>query len=317
MIDARIRDEAALWMARARDPRFSDWDGLTDWLESDPAHNLAYESAYAAHDLAGELSLPAAPTPMPFSAATAAPKTRRVAWWTGGGIGIAAAAAAVFALVLPSAGPELMVAQTRPGEQRMVALPDGTQVALNGDSRLVFSAKDDRTARLERGQAMFSVVHDENRPFTVDVGGQRLVDLGTRFDVLRTAQGSEVAVAQGAVLYDPQGAAVRLGAGRMLRKNDRSDLVEVSDVDPALVGTWRSGRLVYHGARLQRVADDLGRLTGEHVAVAPTLAERPFTGVIVVPAHNRGQFLNRLGQVLDVDIAKQSQGYYLKARAER
>jgi transmembrane sensor len=210
-----------------------------------------------------------------------------------------------------------MVTQTKPGEQRTVALPDGTQVALNGDSRLVFSAKDDRTARLERGQAMFSVVHDDNRPFTVDVGGQRLVDLGTRFDVLRTSQGSEVAVAQGAVLYDPQGAAVRLGAGRMLRKNDRSDLVEVSDVDPALVGTWRSGRLVYHGARLQRVADDLGRLTGEHVAVAPALAERPFTGVIVVPAHDRREFLNRLGQVLDVDIAKQSQGYYLKARAER
>ncbi len=27
MIDAAIRDQAALWMARARDPRFSDWDG--------------------------------------------------------------------------------------------------------------------------------------------------------------------------------------------------------------------------------------------------------------------------------------------------
>ncbi|WP_442679282.1 FecR family protein [Sphingomonas sp. ASY06-1R] len=317
MIDAHIRDEAARWMARARDPRFSDWDGLTDWLEADPAHNLAYESAYAAHDLAGELSLPAAPAPISSPAPAAVPRVRRVAWWTGGGVGLAAAAAAVFALVLPTTAPDLMVTQTGPGEQRTVALPDGTQVALNGDSRLVFSAKDDRTARLERGQAMFSVVHDDNRPFTVDVGGQRLVDLGTRFDVLRTSQGSEVAVAQGAVLYDPQGAAVRLGAGRMLRKNDRSDLVEVSDVDPALVGTWRSGRLVYHGARLQRVADDLGRLTGEHVAVAPALAERPFTGVIVVPAHDRRDFLNRLGQVLDVDIAKQSQGYYLKARAER
>src|SRR3954469_17900908 len=101
MIDARIRDEAALWMARARDPRFADWDALTDWLEADPAHNLAYEAAFAAHDLTAEADLPAAPTvaPQPVRA------PRRVAWWSGGGIGIAAAAAAVFVLVMPSAGP--------------------------------------------------------------------------------------------------------------------------------------------------------------------------------------------------------------------
>ena len=57
----QIRDEAALWMARARDPRFGDWDALTEWLEADPAHNLAYEAAFAAHDMAG-LTVPAALT---------------------------------------------------------------------------------------------------------------------------------------------------------------------------------------------------------------------------------------------------------------
>ena len=311
MIDARIRDEAALWMARARDPRFDDWDGLTAWLEADPAHNLAYEAAFAAHDLTADARLMETPAiaPGPVGA------TRRVAWWAGGGIGVAAAAAALFVVLMPTAGTALMVTETGPGEQRTVGLPDGTQIALNGGSRLVLNAKDGRTARLERGEAMFSVVHDEARPFTVDVGGQRLVDLGTRFDVLRSARGSEIAVVEGAVLYDPEGAAVRLGPGRVLRKSDRSNLVEVSDIDPAIVGTWRSGRLIYRGARLGRVADDIARLTGEPISIAPDLAERAFTGVIVVPDGDRGRFINRLGLVLDVDIAKRSQGYYLTARA--
>jgi transmembrane sensor len=312
MIDARIRDEAALWMARARDPRFDDWDGLTDWLEIDPAHNLAYEAAFAAHDLTAEADLPgAAVMQLPVRA------PRRMAWWAGGGIGVAAAAAAVFALVMPSASPALLVAETRPGEQRVVALADGTRIALNGGSRLVLDGRDSRTAKLERGEAMFSVVHDENRPFTVDAGGERLVDLGTRFDVRRNNRMTEVAVAQGMVLYDPEGAAVRLGPGRMLRKSDHSSLVEVSDVAPGSIGTWRTGRLIYRGATLERVAEDLGRLTGEQMEVAPDLAGRAFTGVIVVPTKDRRHFLDRLGLVLDVDIASGSKGYYLKARAGR
>ncbi|WP_162875404.1 FecR family protein [Sphingomonas crusticola] len=312
MSDARIRDEAALWMARARDPRFDDWDSLTDWLETDPAHNLAYEAAFAAHDLTAEADLPVA-------AAVGQPPVRahHIAWWAGGGVGIAAAAAAVFALVMPRTGPALMVAETRAGEQRMIALADGTRIALNGGSRLVLDGRDSRTAKLERGEAMFSVVHDENRPFTVDAGGGRLVDLGTRFDVRRNNQTTEIAVAQGMVLYDPEGAAVRLGAGRMLRKSDSSNLVEVSDVAPGSVGTWRTGRLVYRGATLERVAEDLRRLTGEQMEVAPDLAGRAFTGVIVVPTRDRRRFLDRLGLVLDVDIASGPKGYYLKARAGR
>jgi transmembrane sensor len=310
MIDARIRDEAALWMARARDPRFGDWDALTDWLEADPIHNLAYEAAFAAHDLTGALDTPAA-VPMP------APARRRIGWFVGGGVGATAAAAALVALLMPSSGPAMLVAETKPGQQRMIALADGTRIALNGGSRLVLDAVDGRSARLEHGEAMFSVVHDENRPFTVDVGGQRLVDIGTRFDVIRGLHGSEVAVAQGAVLYDPEGAAVRLGPGRVLRKNDRSRLVEVSDVDPAAVGAWRAGRLVYRGAALSRVTDDLGRMTGQSIEVAPAIAQRPFTGVIVVPNEDRQQFIDRLALMLDVDVASRPQGYYLKARAGR
>src|SRR4051812_9634142 len=149
MINARIRDEAALWMARARDPRFSDWDGLTEWLEADPAHNLAYEAAFAAHDLTAEAPL-AAP-PQGVSAIPAPVRTtRHVAWWAGGGIGAAAAAAALFVMLLPGAGAALMVTETAPGEQRTVTLDDGTRIALNGGSRLVLNAKDNRTAKLER-----------------------------------------------------------------------------------------------------------------------------------------------------------------------
>jgi len=309
-----IRDQAALWMARARDPRFCDWDTLTEWLEADPAHNLAYEAAFAGHDLAGALASeqPAAPI-----ADTRVPSTWRRSRWIGGGLA-GAVAAALVALVVPNfARTAEMVAQTGPGEHRLIRLDDGSEIALNGNSRLVLDRRNGRTARLERGEAMFNVVHDETRPFTVDTDGARMVDLGTRFDVVRNVHGSEVAVAEGAVLYDPNGAAVRLGPGKLLRKADGSDIVEVNQTDPAGVGAWRSGRLVYRDAPLWRVADDLSRATGAAVAVDPTVSGQLFTGAITLASADRETLARRLGPLLNVTVAQQRDGLYLKARAPR
>jgi len=235
----------------------------------------------------------------------------------GGGLaGTAAAAALVFALVVPSAPLAEVAIATAPGQHRLIRLQDGTQIALNGGSRLILDKSNGRTARLEQGEAMFSVVHDETRPFTVDAGGARMLDLGTRFDVMRTARGSEVSVAEGAVLYDPNGAAVRLGAGKMLRRSDASRLVEVSQVDPASVGAWRTGHFVYRDTPLWRVAEDMARATGRAVILDPGVANRAFTGAIVIPA-DQAAFPNHLGAVLDVTVAQQGNGLYLKARAPR
>jgi len=313
MIDAAIRDQAALWMARARDPRFSDWDALTEWLEIDPAHNLAYEDLFAGHDLAGVLDT--APVKAPVTARSVS-RWRRPGLIGGGLAGTAAAAALIFALVVPSAPLAEVAIATAPGKHRVITLQDGTQIALNGGSRLVLDKSNGRTARLEQGEAMFSVVHDETRPFTVDAGGARMMDLGTRFDVIRTLHGSEVSVAEGAVLYDPNGAAVRLGPGKMLRRSDASQVVEVSQVDPATVGAWRSGHFIYRDTPLWRVAEDMARATGQRIAVDPGVANRAFTGAILVPA-NRTAFSDHLGAVLDVTVAQQGNGLYLKARASR
>jgi len=313
MIDASIRDQAALWMARARDPRFGDWDALADWLEADPAHNIAYEDAFAGHDLAEVLGIAPAAAPVMSRPAS---RWRRPGMIGGGLLGTAAAAAAIVALVVPAAPLAQVAITTAPGQHRLISLRDGTQIALNGGSRLVLDRSNGRTARLEQGQALFSVVHDETRPFTVDAGGARMVDLGTRFDVTRTARGSEVAVAEGAVLYDPDGAAVRLGAGKMLRRSDRSQVVEVSQIDPAAVGAWRAGQFIYRDAPLWRVAEDIARATGLHIAVDPGVAGRAFTGAIVVPA-GQAAFSNHLAAILNVTVAQQANGLYLKARAPR
>ncbi len=66
-----------------------------------------------------------------------------------------------------------------------VTLSDGTQVQLNGNSRIeypvIFSRKQ-RNVKLS-GEAFFEVKHDERHPFIVETFASKVEVLGTRFNV--------------------------------------------------------------------------------------------------------------------------------------
>lgn len=68
------------------------------------------------------------------------------------------------------------------GEQRVVQLEDGTQVSMNSDTKMTVDyGKHARRIRLEKGEALFQVSKDSQRPFTVTAGDNRVVALGTSF----------------------------------------------------------------------------------------------------------------------------------------
>lgn len=303
---------AALWMARARDPAFGDWAALTEWLTADPRHNDAYEAAFRAHDLAGVASRVET---MPASNDDDAPRSapgRRWRWAAGGGLA-AAALAAGLALVAPIGSAEYVIV-TPPGQQRSIDLADGSRIAMNGDTRLVLDRRAARKARLDHGEASFAIVHDPAHPFTVEAGGAELRDLGTRFNVVRAAGETEVAVAEGAVLFDPAGASVKLTPGRMLRARDSDNRIELADVDPVAVGSWQSGTLLFRDAPLSEVAAQLSRSIGEPVTVAAGIASRRFSGGIAVKGVERRQLFDQVAALLDIAAAHDGTGWYLSSR---
>ena len=76
--DLEIEEAGRLWAIRVQDPAFADWDGFTQWLESDPAHLEAYEAALADAVWAVDL-LASAPAPF-IEEQTAARPRRRWRW---------------------------------------------------------------------------------------------------------------------------------------------------------------------------------------------------------------------------------------------
>lgn len=304
-MNTHIVEEAIGWTVRLRDASADEWRAFTDWLEADPAHAAAYDEVQQTDAVLGQLP----PRPRPVIAGQPpvhAPVRSRRGWLVGGGL--AAAVAGTIATVLVQA-PAAYALETRPGETRSVQLADGSRIELNGGSRLVLDRNNERLATLERGEALFTVVHDEARPFEVRVGDDVLKDIGTVFAVLHEAGATEVAVSEGAVLYNPKGEAVRIDPGRKL-SDAGGDQIVLAQVDPATVGGWRDRRLSYTGASLTRVASDLRRNLGVPVQVDPALEGRRFTGLVQLDGRPELVF-ERLSALLGVRAVRSSGGWTL------
>lgn len=294
--DDTIRDAAAAWAVRTSDAAFDDWDGFTAWLEADPAHARAYdEVCLATADAAEALATLPAPLAAGNDSEPAPPRlTRR---WLGGAL--AASLAGVLALGAWQLRGDPAY-ETAPGETEVIALDGGGNIALAGDSRLVLDRGNPRFARLERGQALFTIRHDESAPFRVKVGEDTLLDVGTVFDVTRSAKGLTVAVSEGAVLFNPQRQKVMVKPGEKLTRE--GERVELYPLPLAEVGEWARGRLTFRDADIAQVAADLSRATGIAFSVAPRAAGRRLSGSLRLDdvRANPGS----LGALLGIEVRK-------------
>ena len=303
--DRMIDEEALAWVIRTRDPDFADWEGFTLWLEADPAHATAYDML-AARDAELADIVPAAPAaPLP---ANDPGEPRRSAWrWIGGGA-VAAALVALLSVTLVGRADPYSIT-TAPGEQREIALADGTRIALNGGTTLRLDRAEPRLAALDRGEAVFTVTHDAADPFRVTVGGAVFEDAGTVFNISRTDGVTRIGVAEGEVIYNPKAEAIALPAGRALRAADAEGRVTLSAVAPEAVTGWRSGRLSYDNAPMGDVAADIGRSLGVNVEAGGAAGLR-FTGTLVVDKDPE-RFFAKAAPVLGVKAQRRGAGTWI------
>lgn len=306
MADAwnRIDEEAAAWVVRLRDASNADWEAFTAWLEADPAHGAAYDLVALA-----DLELDDLPRAKPAPLLAPAPhRIGRRAFFGWGGAAVAAALVGVVTLGPGGTGDTYAVA-TGVGEHRAIALADGSRIELNGSTRLTLDRDNPRFARVEQGEALFTVVHDEARPFQVEAGDARLHDLGTVFNVVHDGARIDVAVAEGAVRWRRGGEQVDLNPGMALSQRE-GEAALVTRGAAADVGGWRQGRLSYSGARYDAVAADLSRNLGTPVAIAPAAAPRRFSGTIVIDRDDAAT-MERVGALLDVNARRSGDGWTL------
>jgi transmembrane sensor len=170
------------------------------------------------------------------------------------------------------------------GEQHVLRLADGTQVRLDTDTRL--RVRYDGAARrviLDQGQALFTVAHDNVRPFRVEAGETEVTALGTVFDVRRDPGGARVTLVSGSVaVSDPDDG----GARRRWRLTPGQQVATAATdafpqtVDPVIATSWTQGRLIFRNIPLAEAVAEMNRYLPEKIALAPgPLGRQPVNGV--------------------------------------
>ena len=179
--------------------------------------------------------------------------------------------------------------ETGVGEQRLIALSDGSRVELNSRSRLRVSFdENERGLELLDGQALFRVVKDAKRPFIVRSGDVVVQAIGTQFDVYRKKTGTIVTVVEGRVAVAPIGA--DLGVGHSMSVSDtqarpeanssavvlsagqqtvsaRKRIPKATAVNVIAATAWTQQRLEFSATPLAEVAEEFNRYNERQLVV--------------------------------------------------
>lgn len=310
-MDERIMEQALRWhAATARDD--CDWERLTQWLETSPLHQRAYDEVALLEDRIARQR-----QQLRDAAGIAAPSRLRASrrsrgWWS-----FAAAASLVIAVLIAgrpllfrTGGEEIVVAEA--GSSRAVLLDGGVQVVLAPGSTLQISGRHDRRIRLD-GAAWFDVPHDPRRELLIEAGPYQVRDIGTRFEMLSAAGQFKVAVAEGELSVVLPGLAqpASVRAGQHLLVAGSPPIAEYGDVAAEDVAGWRTGRLVFRNEPLSMVAAQLGRHAGVTVTVDPSIAQRRFSGVLVIG--DGSQLVSELGGIMGLSEQRAGSVVHLSA----
>lgn len=298
-----VEDEAAAWVvAMMAETVPAHTERQFDlWIKAHPDHAQAYADLCATWQAE------------PVAEALTAVKHQRKNYthWIIG-LGGVMAACLVLGLVglntgtveLPTLKPQPTYSaslMTGPGDIQDVALPDGTRIALSGNSALTVQFLNGRRqVELTRGEAWFDVAHDEARPFHVAANDTDVKVLGTAFNIdAITEETTEISVYRGKVQVAVGRAYTDLTPGlKLISHLGRS---EVQRFDVATTPDWRDGWYEAEDIELGRLIAEVNRFATVPVRIDdPDLAAKAVSGRFKVS--DPALVLNGLQQVYGLKV---------------
>jgi|HubBroStandDraft_2_1064218.scaffolds.fasta_scaffold63757_2 transmembrane sensor len=274
----QIRLRAGEWLVALKTSEAwssEDQKNLDQWLAQSPENLLAFWRLEASWDRSRRLSAIRHPGGLPPESARGENR-----------FAVLRNAVAVILLIIVGVGtigvlrlqlfggPNTHSYSTGIGGHEVLKLADGSTVELTTSTAIRVAISPDRHVWLDQGEAYFQVVHDAAHPFVLEVQGQRITDLGTKFSVRRSGDQVDVIVADGKIRLEssaeqPQYAAVFLTAGQAAIASARSVAVQkrsVKQIEDELA--WRRDVLVFDETPLRKVAEEFNRYNATKLIVA-------------------------------------------------
>jgi transmembrane sensor len=151
-----------------------------------------------------------------------------------------------------------VVYQTEIGEQRVVALDDGTLAMINTGSELRVDRKNQRHVTLKRGEAQFQVAHGATA-FVVDIPGSSAITTSAKLNVRIDPQRVSVGVIAGSAEVRTATQSIIVQSGQSVASINSGEFRE--DAAPPLLYAreWPAHRLSFEDRPLDEVAREFNR----------------------------------------------------------
>jgi transmembrane sensor len=280
-----IENEAADWLARLDGGNLSaeDRTALRSWLSQDPEHGRilkSYASIWGDMDILlndspiiektdglNVFSLLLHTKVVSFTLATIFLCTISVFIWT----------------TNQPVTPETSFHVTSVGIQQVERFSDGSTAHINTDSMIETEFSDSaRIVRLLRGEAMFDVTHDPERPFIVYAGNSAVRAIGTKFVVRLTSENLIVTVTDGQVqlskrtkdtknvMVGEEQEVILISAGEEVEVSDKIAIPKTKEIQNDELGrrlSWMKGQLVFNNERLEHVIQEVSRYIPDKIII--------------------------------------------------
>jgi transmembrane sensor len=313
----RRLEQAAGWRLNlARDPSLEQSAEYLDW-SADPRNVSALEAVREAWSTMGAMDTAPEILELRRQALTSLRGSGASRWSTRKmgalvaaailAIGIFGAGALYLRLRLPT------YYETDIGERRIVALPDGSRISMDSDTKVRVSYyKTARAITLDRGRSRFDVAHDPRRPFTVTAGPETVVAVGTSFNVEQLQSTVLITLIQGQVVIKNAAPPMQAATGANLESSVSlkagEQLVASRNVQPAIVPAdlqvamaWETGHLVFRDEPLGRAVERVNRYTPHPVVIDPSIAAIRISGVF--NAGDTGSFVSAVTSYFPVQAS--------------
>jgi transmembrane sensor len=298
-----IRAEAAAWLARlhAQDRDAADEAAFRTWLRASPQHAAAFEAVDRMWSDVGGLAQTGLRNDLrgDFRALSRRPAlASRRALMAAVGLMAVTGGSALF---WRSASAK--VYETDVGEQKHVALDDGSQLFLDAQTRVAVSFSETaRLVNMDFGRANFRVVPDLKRPFIVEAAEHKIVATRCNFDVRCEDGQVQVVLIHGEADVKPAAtpgirgerlkAGERLVASNDIEKRDKPDMTHVL--------AWQSGYEMFDGEELAQAVEEMNRYSTAKLAADPSVAGLKVSGMYRVG--DNAAFAHSLTKLLPITV---------------
>ncbi len=306
-----IDKQALDWVVKQSSGPLDDVDqrAFEAWYDDHERHQGAYLRAQAIWHTLDKTTMQANLRPRSPGRALshdARPVSRR--GLLAAGISAAAAAGGAAWWLAPRLRARTVLASAS-GEIRKIPLADKSTASLNSSSQIEVNLTPDlRRIVLTRGEALFQVAKNPERPFIVEAGNVRVRAVGTAFGVNRHSGGAEVLVTEGVVEVwndASQGARQRLTAGQSTFVSEQAAAIVVAstpaDVERKLA--WHDGKIILDNETLDDAVAQFNRYNATKLVIAdPAIRDHRFVGQYRLDQPE--DFADTVRALLDIPVSR-------------